>query len=126
MTLPVIKKIWGRTRHFITTPDGRKTYPRIYARDFQDIPGLMEYRFVLHQNAIVAAQLRVREPSAAIAIAITEKVQRALSYPYPVRVQFLEKIDWGASWKQEYFAVVDTPVPGDAPTTVSRCAADLG
>jgi phenylacetate-CoA ligase len=114
ITLPVIKKIWGRTSHNITTPDGRKAYPQIYARDFQDIAGLMEYRFVLHQNAIVAAQLRVRAPSADIAASVTQKVQNALSYPYPVRVKFVEKIDWGASWKQEYFAVSDTPEPDDA------------
>jgi phenylacetate-CoA ligase len=110
ITLPVIKKLWGRTRHLITTPDGRKTYARIYARDFQDIAGLLEYRFVLHQNAVVVAQLRVTEPSSAIVQAVTEKVQRALNYPYPVRVQYVQKIEWG-SWKQDYFAVSDAPAP---------------
>ena len=71
----------------------------------------MEYRFVLHQNAIVTAQLRVRAPSADIAASVVDKVRRALGYPYPVRVHFVEKIDWGASWKQENFAVSDTPPP---------------
>jgi phenylacetate-CoA ligase len=113
ITLPVISKIWGRTRHLITTPDGRKVYLRVYARDLQDIAGLIEYRFVLHQNAVVVAHLRVSEPSASIAAAVTEKVQRALGYPYPVRVQFVEKIDWGASWKQEAFAVSDAPAPSE-------------
>jgi len=113
ITLPVISRIWGRTRHMITTPDGRKTYLRIYARDFQDIPELIEYRFVLHQNAVVVAQLRVSQPSSGVAAAVSEKVQRALGYPYPVRVQFVEKIDWGASWKQEPFAVSDAPAPSE-------------
>lgn len=112
ITLPVISKIWGRTRHLITTPDGRKTYLRLYARDLQEIVGLIEYRFVLHQNAIVVAHLRASEPSAGIAAAVTEKVQRALGYPYPVRVQFVEKIDWG-SWKQDPFAVSDAPAPSE-------------
>jgi phenylacetate-CoA ligase len=111
IALPVISKIWGRTRHLITTPDGRKTYFRLYARALQEIVGLIEYRFVLHQNAVVVAQLRVREPSARIAAVVTEKVQQALSYPYPVRVQFVGQIDWGGSWKKEPFAVSDAPAP---------------
>ncbi len=110
ITLPVIKRLWGRTRHLITTPDGKKTYARIYARDFENIPGLLEYRFVLHQNAVVVAQLRVTERSPALAAAVTERVQRALSYPYPVRVEYVQKIEWG-SWKQDYFAVSDAPAP---------------
>ena len=110
ITLPVIKRLWGRTRHLITTPDGKKTYARIYARDFETIAGLMEYRFVLHQNAVVVAQLRVSEQSPSIGEAVTERVQRALNYPYPVRVQYVEKIEWG-SWKQDSFAVSDTPPP---------------
>jgi phenylacetate-CoA ligase len=110
ITLPVIKRIWGRTSHHITTPDGRKAYPRIYARDFEDIAGLMEYRFVLHQNAVVVAQLRVLEPSSAITATVSERIQKALSYPYPVRVRYVPKIDWG-SWKQDCFAVSDAPAP---------------
>ena len=110
ITLPVVKRLWGRTRHLITTPDGQRTYARIYARDFESIEGLLEYRFVLHQNAVVVAQLRVSEPAPAIAQAVTERVQRALKYPYTVRVQFVPKIEWG-SWKQDYFAVSDAPAP---------------
>ena len=113
ITLPVISKIWGRTRQMITTPDGRRTYLQIYARDFQDISELIEYRFVLHQNAVVVAHVRASQPSASIAAAISEKVQRALGYPYPVRVQFVEEIDWGGSWKQEPFAVSDAPAPSE-------------
>jgi phenylacetate-CoA ligase len=110
ITLPVIRRLWGRTHQLITAPDWRKTYARIYARDFESIAGLLEYRFVLHQNAVVAAQLRVSNPSAAIAEAVTERIQRALSFPYPVRVQYVPKIEWG-SWKQDCFAVSDAPAP---------------
>ena len=40
---------------------------------------------MLHQNAVVVAQLRVSKPSAAIAEAVTERVQRAPSNSLPVR-----------------------------------------
>lgn len=109
ITLPVIKTLWGRTRQFITTPDGKRTYARIYARDFEGISGLLAYRFVLHQNATVVAQLKTTAPSDEIAARVTEAVQRALGYPYPVRIRFVEKVDWGGSWKEENFAVSDAP-----------------
>ena len=109
ITLPVIKKLWGRTRHLLTTPDGRKTYARIYARDFQDIAGLLAYRFVLHRNETVVAQLRVLEPSPELAAAVIDRVQKALDYPYPVQIRYVDQIDWGNSWKQDYFGVSDAP-----------------
>lgn len=109
--LPVIGKLWGRTRQLFTTPDGRETYGRIYARDFADIPGLLEYRFVLHQNAVVDAQLKVAAGEPRIAGTVTERIQRSLGYPYPVRVRFVNEIEWGRSWKQESFAVSDSPPP---------------
>ncbi len=107
--LPVITRVWGRTRHHITTPDGRKTHARIYARDFQSIPGLLAYRFVLHHNETVVAQLRVASPSAQIVSAVTQKVQAALSHPYPVQIRYVDRIDWGNNSKQEYFGVSDAP-----------------
>jgi phenylacetate-coenzyme A ligase PaaK-like adenylate-forming protein len=109
--LPVIAKLWGRTRQLFTTPDGRETYGRIYARDFADVSGLLEYRFVLHQNAMVDAQLKVATMAQGIADMVKERLHRALSYPYPVRIRIVESIDWGSSWKQESFAVSDAPPP---------------
>lgn len=92
--LPVIRTIWGRTRDLITTPDGRQTYARLYARDFDDLTPLKEYRFVLHQNAIVVAYLRSDDRSAALSAAVAARVQKAIGYPYPVRVRYVDTIDW--------------------------------
>jgi phenylacetate-CoA ligase len=114
IALPVIKKLWGRLRHMITHPDGRTTYAVLYTRDFEDLENLEEYRFVLHQNSVVVAQLKVKEPSENLARSVTETVQRALTYPYSVRIQYVDKIDWGLSWKKESFAVSDSPPP-DVP-----------
>ena len=114
-TLPVIAKLWGRIRHNIITPDGRETFAGIYARDFADIEGLLEYRFVLHQNAIVVAQLKTSRVSPEIGAAVTQKVQAALRYPYPVRIRYVDEIDWGTSWKQENFAVSDAAPPEASP-----------
>jgi ribosomal protein L11 methylase PrmA len=66
---------------------------------------------VLHQNEVVVAQLKVTEQSDELAAAVTERVQRALSYSYPVRIRYVDEIDWGNSWKQEYFGVSDAPPP---------------
>jgi phenylacetate-coenzyme A ligase PaaK-like adenylate-forming protein len=109
--LPVIKTILGRTRDLIITPDGRQTYARIHGRDFEDLVALKEYRFVLHRNAVIVAQLIVSEHTPALTAAVTDRVQRAIGYPYPVRVHYVDRIDWGSSWKQENFAVSNDPAP---------------
>ncbi len=80
--LPVIKQLWGRTRQLMTHPDGRTTFARIYARDFEDLHDLQEYRFVLHKNDVIVAQLKVKALSPELTAAITERAQRAVGYPY--------------------------------------------
>ncbi len=109
--LPVIKKLWGRTRHLVTNPDGKRTYARIYARDFEKVPGLLEYRIVLHQSTVVVAQVRFETRSKDAEDMVVALVQKSLNYPYPVRLHHVENIDWGRSWKQEYFGVSDDPPP---------------
>ena len=112
VTLPVIKKLWGRSRHFVTHPDGRTTFVKLFlTSDFQDSWNLEEYRFVLHQGAVVVAQLKVNNPSPGLARSVTELVHRVVGYPYPVRIEIVDKIEWGLSWKKEGFAVSDTPPP---------------
>lgn len=112
INLPVIKKIWGRTRQMITHPDGRSTYARLFTvNDFEDSWNVEEYRFVLHQNKLVVAQLIVKNPSNELENRLVELAQKKLGYPYPVKVQFVDEIDWGASWKRENFSVSDDPPP---------------
>lgn len=114
--LPVIGKLWGRTHQMINHPDGTTTFARVYAHDFEDLPDLLEYRFVLHQNAVIAAQLKVKKPSPDLAPSVTERAQRAIGYPYPVIIQFVDEIDWGSSRKKANFAVSDSPPPEPAMT----------
>jgi phenylacetate-CoA ligase len=109
VTLPVIKKLWGRTQHIIVNPDGGKIFARIYARDFEDIAGLQEYRFVLHEGRVVVAQIVASHAAPELAAMVATRVQRALNFPYPVIVRQVDAIDWGKSWKQETFAVSDAP-----------------
>lgn len=112
LTLPVIKKLWGRKRHFVTHPDGRTTFVKLFLTpDFEDSWNVEEYRFVLHQGAIVVAQLKVSAPSPGLARSVTELVQRVVQYPYPVRIEIVDNIDWGSSLKKEGFAVSDAPPP---------------
>nr|TFG53147.1 MAG: hypothetical protein E4H34_04060 [Hyphomicrobiales bacterium] len=107
----MIKKLWGRTQQFITNPDGRTTFARIYARDFVDLRDIQEYRFVLHCNEAVVAQLKVKRVTPDLEHQVIQRVQRALSYPYPVHIKYVNAINWGKSWKRESFAVSDDPVP---------------
>jgi phenylacetate-CoA ligase len=114
ITMPVIKKIWGRTKHVITHPNGEKSFARIYARDFESVPGLEEYRFVLHRNSVIAAQLKVSHRSPETDSLIIKCVQRSVGYPYPVRLRYVDEIDWGDSPKRENFSVSEDPPPDAA------------
>lgn len=116
-TLPVIRKLWGRVRHMIRHPNGRETYARIYARDFEGLNDLEEYRFVLHKNEVIVAYLKVRKQSSDLARTVTETIQTAVGYPYEVRILYVDNIDWGRSWKKEPFAVSDSPSPNTPPVT---------
>jgi len=110
INLPVIKKVWGRTKHFITHPNGDSSFARVYARDFEGISGLEEYRFVLHQNSVIVAQLKGLVRNASVENQIISSVQRSVGFPYPVVLKFVEEIDWGGSPKKEAFSVSDSPV----------------
>ncbi len=110
--LPVIKKLWGRKRHFITHPDGRTTFAKmVLTSEFEDSWNLEEYRFVLHQGAMFVAQLKVSDPPPRLERSVTELVHKLVGYPYPVRIEIVDKIDWGSSLKKEGFAVSDSPPP---------------
>jgi phenylacetate-CoA ligase len=113
--LPVIKHILGRTRHLVTHPDGRENFVLIYARDFEAIPNLQAYRFTLHQKSIVDAQLKAGARSAEIDRLVTERVQRAVGYPYEVRIRYVDEINWHSTWKQELFGVSESPPPPVEP-----------
>ena len=95
-----------------------ESFPRFLPgnRHPEDLPDLQEYRFVLHQNAVIEAQLKVTTPSPDLASPVTERAQRAIGYPYPVIIQFVDEIDWGRSRKKANFAVSDSPPPEPAMT----------
>ena len=119
ITLPVINKIWGRTRHLITTPDGRKPISESMRASSRTSRVSSNTALCCTRTPSSSRSSASSRPSASIAAAVTEKVQRALGYPYPVRVQFVEKIDWGGSWKQEAFAVSDAPAPSEEAIAAS-------
>ncbi len=107
---PVISNIVGRTRHLIAHPDGTRSYPRIYAREFARVPGLREYRLTLHSDRVVVAQvLMAPAPTETQRAQIVDLVQRAMGYPYPVTLRQVDAIDWGRSGKQDDFAVSPEP-----------------
>lgn len=114
ITLPVIARLWGRISHRISHPDGRTTYVKVFAREFEHLGGLEEYRFVLHRNEVIVAQLKVKVQSSELEHSVTELIQRAVGYPYRVDIRYVDEIEWGKSWKRESFAVSESPPPMQA------------
>jgi phenylacetate-CoA ligase len=110
ITLPVIRRILGRSWRLITRPDCKRVLARIEAANLTHIPGLLEWRFVLYADNVIAAYLSASRPLGdEDADAIRRVVQVNLGYPYDVVVHQVDRIDWMHEWKREDFAVLDRP-----------------
>jgi phenylacetate-CoA ligase len=110
ITLPVIRRILGRSWRLITRPDCKRILARIEANDLAHVPGLLEWRFVLHADNVIAAYLRAARPLiAGDTDAIRRVVHANLGYPYDVVIHQVERIDWMHEWKREDFAVLNRP-----------------
>ena len=110
---PVLRRVVGRTRHMITHPDGTRTHPRIYARDFAAVTGLREYRLTLHSDGVVVAQVVMASGlSEEQRAQIVGLVSDAMGYPYPVVVRQVDLIDWASANKQDDFGISTAPATG--------------
>ena len=106
----VLRRVLGRTRHMITHPDGTRSHPRIYARDFAQVPGLREYRLTLHADQVVVVQVVTAGGLSSDRQALlVERVRDAMGYPYPVVVREVRAIDWSSANKQDDFGVSGEP-----------------
>lgn len=119
--LPVLKRIWGRQRRLITTPDGKRVFVRIYARFLEAVQGVREFRFVLHSDNVVAVHLAKDGPvTPADRTHLEDVVHRNFGYPYQVVVVECERVDWGHSYKREDFTVSERPYFAPATPDAAR------
>ena len=102
--LPVLKRIAGRVRNMLVTPQGRRLWPTLGLRKQTEVPKVRQYQFVQKALDLIEARMVVSEP-------LTPKEEEFLRQricsrlPEGIRVVFsyLPAIPRGAGGKYEEF-----------------------
>jgi len=106
--LPVLKRIIGRTRHFLRLPDGSERIAGLTGEHWRQIAPVEEFRMIQYGDGLLEAFLRcARRLTEAERTAMVAMLHKALGHALPVVITEVERIDWGGRWKREEFMRVD-------------------
>jgi phenylacetate-CoA ligase len=102
--LPALRRIMGRTRNMMVTPDGRRYWPLTGARRFpKDVP-ILQHQFAQISTTTIEARLVAERPLTEEECAeVIAMVRSILPYPFDVKVRVVESIPRGVNHKFEYF-----------------------
>lgn len=106
MTLPVIKRLWGRKRHMLTLPDGSQVPMPFLGDDIGKIDRILEFQIAQYDDGVLEIQLKNRSGAP-----LTQGENHALQAVFPqnglhgltLRIREVNEIDWGPGWKREEF-----------------------
>jgi len=112
ITLPVIKRIWGRDSQLIQTPQGQARYVVLIAEDFLSIAPLRDMRLRYYRDPLACLEVACTASlTAEQRQQLATKVQELLGFECPVQLLEVPSIDWGATDKRLGFSVVDSLAP---------------
>lgn len=102
--LPVLRRILGRRRHMIVTPDGRRYWPFFGATFYRGIAPLTQYKFIQTSRDAIEARLVVERPlTQAEQEGLRTRIQMTLPYPFRIDFFFVDEIPRSSGWKYEDF-----------------------
>ena len=102
--LPVLRRILGRGRHMIVTPDGRRYWPFFGATFYRGIAPLTQYKFIQTSRDAIEARLVVERPlTQAEQEGLRARIQMTLPYPFRIDFVFVDEIPRSPGWKYEDF-----------------------
>lgn len=108
ITLPVIHRLLGRTRHQLRLPSGERRPMPALGDDIGRIAPVREFQVRQYRGGELEICCRVSRPLAsAERQAIINFLHTDVSPLLLVFVREVEAIDWGGSWKREEFISVD-------------------
>ncbi|MFO1197352.1 MAG: AMP-binding protein [Burkholderiaceae bacterium] len=119
LTLPVLRRVIGRSRSFLRHRDGTLRQARLTGEYWREVAPVREYRVVQYADGLVEAFVT---GDAAFDEAQRERMRamlgRVLGDDLEIVVTQVERIDWGSRWKRIDVARIDRlrgePIP-DAP-----------
>jgi phenylacetate-CoA ligase len=101
INLPVMKRIHGRQRSFITLPDGSSRLARLTGEHWREIAPVSEYRLVQYRDGLVEAFVVCeRAVSAAETASMEAMIRRVLGPVADIKITHTHVIDWGHRTKR--------------------------
>ena len=102
--LPVLKRIAGRVRNMLVTPQGGRFWPSSGLRKQTDVPKLRQYQFVQTAPDLLEARMVVSQPlSAKEEDYLAGRIRSRLPEGIRVAVRYVEAIPRSAGGKYEEF-----------------------
>lgn len=108
ITLPVLKRIHGRTRHFLRLPDGGERLAGLTGEHWRQHAPVREFQLRQYADGLLEAFLDCeRVLTEAERAALVAMLHAALGHALPVVITEVDRIDWGRGWKREEFMRVE-------------------
>lgn len=102
--LPVLKRIVGRSRNLLTTPDGGRYWPSFPARNWMHIGGIRQIQLIQTRLDSIDVKLAVSPAlSPAQEADLTAGLHKSLPYPFKLRFEYVSDIPRLPSGKYEDF-----------------------
>lgn len=102
--LPVLRRIRGRVRNTLITPDGRRHWPSFGTMGFRKIAPVIQSQFVQVARDRIECRLVVARPlSAGEEETLLDLVRRRLPWPFQVVAVYVDALPRGAGGKFEDF-----------------------
>ena len=112
MTLPVIKRLWGRQRHRALLATGELLPMPFLGDDLGKVTALREFKITQYKGGELDLQVKTSRP---LTPGELEELRGYFNsnalQGLPLFIREVDEIDWGAGWKREEFMRLDSPMP---------------
>lgn len=104
INLPVIKSILGKSRDYITLPDGSRHFVTLGGDFAHNVSSLREHQVRFYELGRIEFIYRGTEDlTASEHISIVYQLQERFGHPWPVTILRVEVIEWNSLWKRREF-----------------------
>lgn len=102
--LPVLKKIIGRQRNLLVTPDGKRYWPSFPASVWAEIAPIRQIQIIQKKTDLLEVKLAVsRELDMAERDKLIKVLQETFQYPFHIIISICDKIERSKNGKYEDF-----------------------
>lgn len=110
--LPVLKRILGRTRNMLTTPDGQQRWPVLDYKAYEAILPIRQLRMIQHDPSSINVEIVASQrPDVETERRLIQAIRDSLGYPFSISFEYLNEIPRSEGGKFEDFI---SRIPADS------------